>query len=523
MLSLMIQKQKNQNLKVYAPNIHLFAYHLKVEEDKFEANQLLWDRCQKIFRKFNINSTLKIEERLGYRVDLLKKTNPQDILLKLESNITLENEQLKITGFAYPLRLHDTYILCLNLRRPEKEITLQVEEQKTEAVSQKFFQSLNPDGCFLPKNIGCSLGQTLLLTLWYPEKKWQFWKSTPNLQELRELADKCLENFIDRDSQVTEENRIRATSFGDTYCNLPEFNQAGELFNSPIFEYGFPSQKEDYCHILIWIFCDGKTDVKLQNNYQKLIDLFAYRNKVIQAYQDSRQLYQEIVKKHKEIETYLDDIFEEMPVKGKLTKEQVNKFKQYIKEIPNKNREYSDLIRYLNIYRLTIETNTQNYQKILNNIYSKSPEDKIDFLQTFLKEDCQLFTEQLHADLEYFKYGAQQLEQANSAIRARIEIDQAELKEREIQAKEESDRRLNILLAAIGTGIGVGGIIASSSGQVSPEHPLRWPLQPEASNHFHPFISFAFLSIIIGFFSGFLVYYLFQFGHWFTNKKNKSN
>ncbi len=309
----MNQKNKPKPLKVYAPNVHLFAFHLVnkdsdkqvfifaflirvglyrlasllLPEDE-EDNQLLWRKCQEIFTRFNIKSTLNIESRKGYRVDLLKKTNPEDILLELESEITLDNEPLKITGFAYPLRFHDTYILCLNLRRPEKENTSPTEEEKTQPVSLQFFQCLNSEGCFLPQNIGSSLGQTLLLTVWYsPEKKWQFWKSIPNRQELRKLADQCLENFV------------------DGHIPLPKFNQDGELFDSPIFEYGFPSQRKGYCHVLVWIFCDPETDRKFHDTYQILIDLFAYRNKIIQAYQNSRQVYQKITEEYQNLAFYI--------------------------------------------------------------------------------------------------------------------------------------------------------------------------------------------------------------------------
>ncbi len=319
----MNQNPKTKHLKVYAPNVHLFAFHLVNEED----NQLLWRKCQEIFTKFNIKSTLNIESRKGYRVDLLKTTNTQDILLELESEITLDNKQLKITGFAYPLRLHDTYILCLNLRRPEQENTTPTEEEKTQPVSLQFFQCLNPDGCFLPQNIGSSLGQTLLLTLWYsPEKKWQFWKSIPNRKELRKLADQCLDNCVDRHSTV------------------PEFNQTGELFDSPIFEYGFPSQREGYCHVLVWIFCEPKTDDKFQDTYQNLINLFAHRNKIIQGYRDSRQVYQKIAEEYQNLDPYLNEIFQGMPIDKNLSEGELNKLKQYIKDISKRMSEKYEIM-----------------------------------------------------------------------------------------------------------------------------------------------------------------------------------
>ncbi len=469
----MNQNPKTKHLKVYAPNVHLFAFHLANEEDE----KLLWRKCQEIFPRFNIESTLNIESRKGYRVDLLKRTNPEDILLKLKSEISLDNEQLTITGIAYPLRLHDTYILCLNLRRPEQENTSPTEEEKTQPVSLQFFQSLNADGCFLPQNIGSSLGQTLLLTAWYtPEKTWQFWNSTSNLQELRKLADQCLENFVNR------------------HIPLPEFNQAGELFNSPIFEYSFPSQIEGYCHVLVWIFCEPETDQKFQDTYQNLINLFAYRNKIIQAYQNSRQVYQEIAKKYQNLDPYLDKIFQRMPVNKSLTEAELNQFKQDIKDISDKHRKYSNLIRGLDNYRLNIEINIQNYQRELNNISSQFPGNNISLLETFLKEDCNLFTEQLQADLGYFKYGTELLEQALNAIRGRVEIDQADRDRTQQKEKEKSDRQLQITLTAVGAGIAV----ASSLGQVTADYPIYFPWQPKSSNQLHPFTWFVIISIVCG-------------------------
>ncbi|MDJ0534390.1 MAG: hypothetical protein QNJ70_18230 [Xenococcaceae cyanobacterium MO_207.B15] len=483
----MNQNPKTKHLKVYAPNVHLFAFHLVKEED----DQLLWRKCQEIFTKFNIESTLNIESRKGYRVDLLKRTNPQDILLPLESEITLDNEQLKITGFAYPLRLHDTYILCLNLRRPEQEITSLPEEQKTQPVSLQFFQSLNPDGCFLPQNIGSSLGQTLLLTVWYTS---EFGESISNRQELRKLSDQCLENFVNQHS------------------SLPEFNQTGELFDSPIFEYGFPSQIEGYCHILVWICCEPETEQKFQDTYQNLINLFAYRNKIIQAYQDSRQLYQEIAKKYQNLDPYLDKIFQDLPVNKHLTEVELNQFKQYIKDISNQYREYSNLIRNLDHYRLTIEINIKNYQRELNNISSQFSGDNISFLETFVQEDCHLFQEQLQADLGYFKHGTELLEQALKTIRGRVEIDQADRDRIQQEEKEKSDRQLQITLTSLGAGIAVGGIVASSSGQVTEDNPIYFPWQPEASNQLHPFTWFVIVSIVCGLIAFVLMTLIVQIG-----------
>ncbi|MDJ0746479.1 MAG: hypothetical protein QNJ32_24380 [Xenococcaceae cyanobacterium MO_167.B27] len=150
---------------------------------------------------------------------------------------------------------------------------------------------------------------------------------------------------------------------------------------------------------------------------------------------------------------------------------------------------------------LTIEINIKNYQRELNNISSQFPGYNISFLETFVKKDCQLFTEQLQADLGYFKHGTEQLEQALKTIRGRVEIDQAD-----------RDRQLQITLTSLGAGIAVGGIVASSSGQVTADNPIYFPWQPEASNQLHPFTWFVIVSIVCGLIAFVLMTLIVQIG-----------
>jgi hypothetical protein len=227
---------------------------------------------------------------------------------------------------------------------------------------------------------------------------------------------------------------------------------------------------------------------------EKRYNLFTYRNKIIQAYQDSRQVYQTIAKEYQNLDNDLDNIFRKMPVNQSLTEAELNQFKQDIKNISNQHRKYSHLIRGLDQYRLTIEINLQNYQRELNNIFSQFPEDNINFLEIFVKEDCPLFQEQLQADLGYFKHGTELLEQALNAMRVRVEIDQAERDRLQQKQKEKSDHQLQITLAAVGAGIAV----ASSLPQITANNPIYFPWQPKASNQLHPFTWFVIVSIVCG-------------------------
>jgi hypothetical protein len=449
--------------KVYAPNVHLFAFHLK---DSHPPN-LLWDKCNTLFsQRFGVTKPLEIEEQAGYRVDLLKDKTDDDVALHFESKIFLDGTPLPIAGLATPLRIHDTYILALNLRRPE----LDENQKKTNPLDLNVLELLNPSGCLMPSEIGSSLGQTLLLTVWYTEEKqWLPWKSPQNRQELRELADNCLREFI------------------PNQYSCPDFYREGQLFGSPIFEYGVPAQEKDYCHILIWIFCEADASDKFIDRYSSFINLFCYLNQTVATYKLSRQVHQVLRQDYQAIEPYINTIFQGMPVDQLLTQDELNQFKKYLKDIPQKYLSYSRLIRDLDHYRLTIDINAQNYKRELNDIQSQLPAENLSFLSRFFDEDYRIFTEQIQSDLGYFQHGAGLLEKAMTAIQGRVDIDQAE-----------SDRSLQNTVAIVGVGLGGAGVGISAAPYLFPQEPVQPLLPPFSTNHFHPITQSVLLSLGFG-------------------------
>lgn len=427
--------------KVYAPNVHLFAFHLK---DSHPPN-LLWNKCNNILsQRFGITKPLEIEEQPGYRVDLLKDKTDDDVALPFESKIFLDGKPLPIAGLATPLRIHNTYVLALNLRRPEFD----ENQKKTNPLDLSILELLNPSGCLMPSEIGSSLGQTLLLTVWYTEEKqWLPWKSPQNRQELRKLADNCLREFI------------------PNQYPCPNFYREGQLFGSPIFEYGVPTQKKDYCHILIWVFCETETDDKFTAHYSSFVSLFCYLNKVVAAFHRSRQVHHVVRQKYQAIEPYINKIFQGMPVDKQLTQDELNQFKEYLKDIPQKYLSYSQSISELDRYRLTIDTNAQNYRRELNDIQSQLPAEDISFLSRFFNEDYRLFTEQIQSDLGYFQHGTGLLEKALTAIQGRVDIEQAESDRATESAAQKRQQRLELIITVVSTGLAVSGI----SSQVTSE------------------------------------------------------
>lgn len=449
--------------KVYAPNVHLFAFHWK---NNNQPNQL-WDKCNTIVsKKFGLTKPLEIEEQIGYRVDLLKDKTKDDVALHFESKVSLNETLLPITGLATPIRIHDTYGLAFNVRRPE----LEENGKKTNLLNPNFLELLNPSGCLMPTEIGSSLGQTLLLTVWYTEEKqWLPWKSLQNRQQLRELADNCLREFIPNE------------------YSCPDFYREGQLFGSPIFEYGVPTQGKDYCHVLVWIFCEADTDKKFTDRYSSFVNLFCYLNKVVTAYQLSRKVHDVLRDEYQAIEPYLGEIFQGMPVDKNLTQKELNQFKKYLKEIPKKYFSYTQLIRDLDFYRLNIDINAQNYKRELNDLQSQLPAEDISFLSHFWDEDYPLFEEQVRSDLGYYQHGTALQEEAIAAIQGRVDIEQAE-----------SDRALQNTLAIMGVGLTATAVGATVAPYIISPEPRRPILPPFSSNHLHPLTQSLFLSLAFG-------------------------
>lgn len=467
------------NHKVYAPNIHLFAFHLRNgygDSTGEQSNNQLWRKCDQIFEKLKIED-LKLTQKLDQqkfsdspRVDLLKETEIKDnkVSLPLNGQLLLNDHQVvKISGFAYPLQTHDSYALWLNLRRPDRE-----NGKKTESVDLSILSKFNPDSCLLPEFIESSLGQTLLITAWLTEGQ-----NYQDKQFLRELADQCVEEFI------------------PDPLHRPKFNRDGLLFGSAIFEYGIINQPPPHQHILVWLFCHTVTDTKFEKCYKELMDLFYYRSKVVQSYLNSRKVYKNIYDAYKTIEDEVEKI-ECLGDKNDLYCEELFQYKGVLKKIPKAALEYSRLLRDLDQCRHMIKMNAQCYEEKLAKIQAKLQSDNLIFLEIFSRKNCLYLQEEIQADLGYFEHGSGLLEKLLSAIRGMVEIEQAE------QAICRQDT-----IKWLGAGIGTAVVVASSSTHLTPENPIHPPF---TSRTLHPFITSLLMSAFLGILVGLIARWLIQ-------------
>ncbi|MFM7405755.1 MAG: hypothetical protein ACKO3K_03555 [Cuspidothrix sp.] len=465
------------NQKIYAPNIYNFAFQLyqiaNLDPDSIGENQdFIWETGNQIIHKIT-QKDIKLLDQIDVSqspddryVDLLKSSiqnNINSVWLDFDGKVSLSttSQKVNIKGFAYPLKLDDSYILFLNFRRPEEEQDNSGNNQKTDDVDVSLLRSFNPDNCLIYPEHSLFLGQTLLITGWLTGVK--------DKKIIQSIADECLKQV-----------------FPDNY-QLPTLNHTGELFGSQIFEYGSLSKLHNYQHILIWLFSDTATDESFNNCYKNLINLFLFRTKIVKTYKNSREIHRNLDKIYRTIETEIRNLPADRDPKTSIDKYLTN-LQDKLKLFPQLALEYSSLLRDLQETHNTIDINKQNYVNELKKISEKTKIQNtisdLSFLEKFINNNCDNFSRQIQADLGYFQNGSELLDKAINAIRGIVEIEQAK-----------RDRSLETTVQILGIGFGggaiVSGVIVQHIDKINQPIPIISPNSPP-----NQFYASLFLSII---------------------------
>ncbi len=318
-----------------------------------------------------------------------------------------------------------------------------------------------------------------------------FSRSTYSGEYLRQLADECCDALLSRDSRPR-----------------PPFYRVGELFGSPIFEYGLTSQLSEYRHLLVWLFRDKNTDDLFDKYQQEITDLLFYRNKIIKAFQDSREVATQLVQEYDSLTEKIEKLQQQKSFSEnkQLTPQQMQQLQQELKQLLKASLDYNKLLRLLEDYYNTITLNSYNYKEKLQPIITQTKADSQDspFLEDFNQKICPSFQAQIKGDLGYCQHGKELIEEATNTIRGLVEIDQAE-----------RDRSLERTVQVIGTGLAVGAIVASSSPNSLIElieKPIQLPViekpiqLPFSSCTLHPFFFSFLVSFSAAIIAGFLVW-----------------
>ncbi|HEY9637703.1 MAG TPA: hypothetical protein V6D14_30195 [Coleofasciculaceae cyanobacterium] len=452
--------------KLQSPQLTLFAFHLlhEMTQDFQEAakeGDVLWRRCASLGQELGISQLETLPEMLKTADTSFASQQPYVELLQPQRFLSFQADSgLKhpyLAATVYPVQLHDTYALDLTLHYVDEDTVVEVKD----------LSQLNPNGCLLPRHIQPTLGQTLVLLA----------EPTQIPCDYKALADECVEALL-------EGVDYPALNLKSTTNEQPPYLSCvaeGELFSSPIFEYeviGGVQNPLAQCHILVWLNVYPEKTLPLAQKAEPwLLRLLCYRSKILYAVHGAqvcsdraRTLYNQLEKK--------THVFSNL---SSQSAKQLEELKALVNDAPPIAFEFSRYLRDIKDHGTTINANAENYAASLAKIRALSlTGDELGFWQDFYDRKCKQFQEQIQVDLKYYEPGMNLFEQMISTIRARVEIELAE-----------RDRSLERTIQILAIGLGAGGLVASSSGQI--DKPF---LLPFSTNIPHPVILTFFLSVV---------------------------
>jgi len=438
-----------ENLLIY-PTVDLFLYDLAdgLGQTDSEVNQNRQHFWQKVYGDNltpELLAKLKIAETNANYIDLLG----DKLFADFES---------AVDGYYYPVKLGDTYALQIdssgNAQPPEKQLLPQ---------DIRCLEAIRKEICDRTHGSNATIGQS-----------WLIWgQLTANDQDALATAQNCYREFKLFENPKWESN----------------LQNKGEFLGANFYElWQPPSDREDIStnrHLLICLFphtVDGSISAAVEIMtllYPDFIQLFRFRNKVIWAYQQSRQLKSDL----KKAAVSIQNIVDKLPQQVTSTNLDLKHLQKNLVRSLTIFAIYANYISRLEEQENTIKTNLKNYKKRVEKIATdrKSNPDALLFLKSFSDFASEKYVAQVKSDRASLTAGLRLLENAIETIKGIIDIEQTK-----------SDRALNATIAIVGIGLATSGVAASIvSTQVSN------PTTP--ANAMPPYPAF-WLSVAIGIF-----------------------
>ncbi len=415
----------NENWLIY-PTVDLFVYDLAdgigQNENKISQNrQNFW---QKIYgdqiSASQLEKLKQAETATADYIELLGKNNSA-------------NFESPLDGYAYPVKIGDTYAVQFDLSgkiEPEDTKFAPEEIDRLGWQKEKIISRVNP-----PATIGQS---------------WLVWGQL--------TAD-------DQDALATAKNCYTKLNLFPNAKWDRDFQIAGKFLDADFYELWLPpgdrGNIDQNYHVLICLFpCSGQSISDINNTvaklYTDLLQLFAYRNKVIWAYTQSRQLKAYL----KDASRTIQQIVTKLPKQVNARKVDLKELQQSLVNYLTLFSVYANYISRLEEQENTIKTNLKNYEKRLGTIGEKMGSDRTDFkfMENFSIFATEKYVCQVEADNRSLSGKLRLLENAIQTIKGISEIERAK-----------SDRTLNVTIAAAGVGIATSGVAASVyAGQIKP-------------------------------------------------------
>lgn len=488
------------------PRLVLLAFHLcrELTQDKTADAESIWSNLAGVGSLLNIPQLEQLPQLIETSQEDKSENNfsLQEKITELLPNSVLTFESPatdslpSLQGGIYPVRMHDTYVT---------DITINCNSDRFYIDDLSY---LNPQGCLLPSYIRPSLGQTIL------------------------ICDRRTTS-IDK-PEILAFNSVKAIAKSENNSSLTLLTGKGTLLGGKIYQFADDLLNPTFRkHFLVWLLTDAKTrELEEQGDYyHPLLNLLCIRHKIQfcyyqarQSFKQARRLYGEIepiikqfsqlkIKQNEwlqtelttirdntrdrqlkqqielllneftqssfidRIEQYLQKVSNKR-IEEKLRQSQqqrLQKLENWLIEIPQKSVDYACCFRDLQTNLTTIASNTQNYEFNLHRLQTFSlPHDDLGFLETFFHQECNQYRQQISYDLEYLTSGKDLFDRTIDSIRGLVEIDIQKQQLIEDLAKDERDRRIELWVTVVGSGLAVSALTSA----IMPE-----PVQP-LLNHY---------------------------------------
>ncbi|AFY79875.1 hypothetical protein [Oscillatoria acuminata] len=413
----------NNNLQLIYPTLDIFLYDLGdglgQSETKINENRLrFWQKIYPRLTQEELQPFAEVEGLATDSVELLQKKHG------------IEPFESPCDGYYYPVKLGDTYAL---------QIDCSGEQKANPQISQPLEVIKTLDKVVLEhRHNPCTIGES-----------WVLWGKLPTeQQDAEQTAEKCSHYLsLFADFQWDKDKDLKGS---------------GEFAGATFYElWRLPSDRSpilDNRHLVICLFHSHTDITKIQQLYPHFRHLFQFRNKIIWAYQQSRQLKSDM----KQAAQVIHRIVSDLPQQVTADSLNLKLLQKYLADTLTILSTYATYLSRLEEQQHTINSNLKNYQRRLKTFAKLDPENGdrlLNCFEPFADYALEKYQPQLESDIASLSAGLRLLENAIKTIEGIIQLEQTK-----------SDRALSETVAIATVGLGLSAITATV---VSTQQPPR--------------------------------------------------
>ncbi|MEA5574075.1 hypothetical protein [Calothrix sp. UHCC 0171] len=364
------------------------------------------------------------------------------------------SDTYKLEGYYYPIRLYDTYGLIFDCSIDDRKNPQPID----------VFKNLKQQGATKSGNVG---------------KTWM-------------VSGSLVPGIKPEPEDIAKETYQILTGIE---CQKPE---QGKFLGATVFEIWKPPQKwlnveQENVHVLVILYPNLWNMEVAAEFYGDWLRLFNMRNKIIWEYAYSRQLTTELKAIFQTVSENINRVnkINYGFANQKISQQELQELQKILSQSIATLSDYASKLSYLEILRLAIDNNLQNYQSFIKDIEDKAKEKQqndstlgdtnLQCLEKFTKTVKTKYKVQIQQDCASLSASLRIIEDLTNTVRGIIEIEQTK-----------RDRSLERTFQVLGTAFGGGAIV---SGVVT-QH-IDKPFAPMNLKYsFHPLVLSLFWSVL---------------------------